>query len=134
MFKRPRDGRRGQGQDVDRGLELLDLLLVADAEALLLVDDEQAEVLEADVLGEEPVRADEDVDEALAAVLDDGLLLRAAPGAGSGPRRGRERGPCAPRKVLRCWLARTVVGQRTATCLPSMTALKAARMATSVLP
>ena len=36
--------------------------------------------------------------------------------------------------VFRCWLARTVVGQRTATCLPSMTALKAARMATSVLP
>ena len=82
--ERPRDGRRRQGQDVDRGLELLDLLLVADAEALLLVDDEQAEVLEADVLGQEPVRADEDVDEALAAVLDDGLLLarRLEPGQG----------------------------------------------------
>ena len=38
------------------------------------------------------------------------------------------------RKVARCWKARTVVGHRTATCLPPMTALKAARMATSVLP
>ena len=40
----PRDGRRRQGQDVDIGPEALDLLLVADAEPLLLVDDEKAEV------------------------------------------------------------------------------------------
>ena len=33
-----------------------------DAEALLLVDDEQAEVLERDVLGQQPVGADDDVD------------------------------------------------------------------------
>ena len=37
-------------------------------------------------------------------------------------------------KVSRCCWARTVVGTSTATCLPSMTALKAARSATSVLP
>ena len=37
-------------------------LLVGDAEALLLVDHEQAEVLERDVLGQEAVRADDDVD------------------------------------------------------------------------
>ena len=36
--------------------------------------------------------------------------------------------------VFRCWNARTVVGARNATCLPSMTALNAARIATSVLP
>ena len=38
------------------------------------------------------------------------------------------------RKVLKCCCARTVVGTSTATCLPSITALKAARTATSVLP
>ena len=36
--------------------------------------------------------------------------------------------------VAWCWAARTVVGTRTATCLPSWTALNAARSATSVLP
>jgi len=36
--------------------------------------------------------------------------------------------------VFRCWLARTVVGQRTATCFPFMTPANAARMATSVFP
>ena len=33
-----------------------------------------------------------------------------------------------------CWRASSVVGTRTATCLPSCTALNAARTATSVLP
>ena len=36
--------------------------------------------------------------------------------------------------VASCWAARTVVGTRTATCLPSWVALNAARSATSVLP
>ena len=42
-----RDRRRGHGQHVDGGAQPLELLLVLDAEALLLVDDDQAEVLEA---------------------------------------------------------------------------------------
>ena len=37
-------------------------------------------------------------------------------------------------KLLKCCSARTVVGTRTATCFPSFIALKAARIATSVLP
>ena len=37
-------------------------------------------------------------------------------------------------KVCRCWLASSVVGTSTATCLPSCTALNAARTAISVLP
>ena len=37
-------------------------------------------------------------------------------------------------KVRKCCSARIVVGTSTATCLPSRTALKAARIATSVLP
>ena len=40
-------GRGGEGQDVDVGAQRLQALLVGDAEVLLLVDDEQAEVLEA---------------------------------------------------------------------------------------
>ena len=37
-------------------------------------------------------------------------------------------------KVDRCWVTSRVVGTSTATCLPSCTALKAARTAISVLP
>ena len=37
-------------------------------------------------------------------------------------------------KVSKCWKVRTVVGASRATCLLSITALNAARMATSVLP
>ena len=46
--------------------DCLQPLLVLDAEALLLVDDDQAEVLELHVLAEQPVRADDDVDLPLA--------------------------------------------------------------------
>ena len=58
----PRDRRGGQGQDVDHRPELLEPLLVRHAEALLLVDDQQPEVLEADILLQQPVGADDDVD------------------------------------------------------------------------
>lgn len=61
-LERARDRGGRQGQHVDLVGELLDLLLVGDAEPLLLVDDEQAQVLELDVVGEEPVRADDAVD------------------------------------------------------------------------
>ena len=50
--------------------ELLDRLLVLHAEALLLVDDEQAEVLEVDVLGQQAVGADHAVDLAVAEAVD----------------------------------------------------------------
>ena len=63
--ERPRDRRRGQGQHVDLATELLEALLGGHPEALLLVDDDQPEVAEADVLAEQPVRADDDVDRAV---------------------------------------------------------------------
>ena len=44
--QRARDGRGRHGEDVDGGAHLLQAFLVADAEALLFIDDEQAEVLE----------------------------------------------------------------------------------------
>ena len=60
--QRARDGRGGHGEHVDLRAHLLQALFVADAEALLFVDDEEAEVLELEVLGEDAVGADEDVD------------------------------------------------------------------------
>ena len=63
--QRARDRRRGQRQHVDLRAQLLEPLLVRDAEALLLVDDQQAEVLEAHVARQQAVRADDDVDLAL---------------------------------------------------------------------
>ena len=57
-----RDRRRGQRQDVDIGLELLQLLLLRDAEMLLLVDDQEPEMGEPDILGEQRVGADDDVE------------------------------------------------------------------------
>ena len=60
--ERPRDGRGRHREDVDPLPELLDLLLVRDAEPLLLVHDEQPEVAELHVLREQPVRADDDLD------------------------------------------------------------------------
>ena len=48
----PRDRTGAQGQDVDADRARLDRLFVRHAEALLLVDDEQPQVLEGDVLGQ----------------------------------------------------------------------------------
>ena len=50
QVQRPRDRRRRHRQHVDRLPQLLEPFLVLDAEALLLVDDDQAEVLELHVL------------------------------------------------------------------------------------
>jgi hypothetical protein len=57
-----RDRRRGQGQHMDVGLELLQPLLLHDAEMLLLVDDHQAEMRETHILGEQRMGADDDLD------------------------------------------------------------------------
>ncbi len=50
QVERARDGRGREREHVHLGLELLEALLVGHAEALLLVDHDQAEVLEVDVL------------------------------------------------------------------------------------
>ena len=62
--------------------QLLDGLLVLDAEALLLVDDQQAEVLELDALDQQPVGADDAVDLARLQPGDHGPRLRRAEEAG----------------------------------------------------
>ena len=56
-----RDRRRGQGQHVDIGAQLLQPLLVRDAEMLLFVDDQQPEILKPDALGQKRMGADDDI-------------------------------------------------------------------------
>ena len=66
-------GRR-QREHVHVALQLLQTLLVRDPEVLLLIDDQQAQVAELELLGEQGVRTDDDVDRA---VSEPGLgLLR----------------------------------------------------------
>ena len=68
-IERTRDRRRRQGQRVHLARELLQLFLVRHAEALLLVDDEQTQVLEPHVLLQQAVRTDEKIDPARRRVL-----------------------------------------------------------------
>ncbi len=72
-----RDRRRRQGQHVDVLAQLLQALLLLDAEVLLLVDDDQAQVAEAHRLRQERMGADDDVDLA-GGKLRAGLALRSA--------------------------------------------------------
>ena len=65
QVQRARNGRGRHRQHVHRLPQLLEPFLVLDAEALLLVDDDQAEILELHVAADEPMRADDDVDLAL---------------------------------------------------------------------
>ena len=60
--QRARDRRGGERQHVDLGAQRLHRLLVAHAEAVFLVDDQQAQALELHRLAEQLVRADDDVD------------------------------------------------------------------------
>ena len=69
-LQRARDRRGGQGEHVHVGAQRLERLLVFDAEALLLVDDDQAQVLELDLGVEQLVRADDHVHGAVLKPLD----------------------------------------------------------------
>ena len=74
-LQRARD-RRGRHRDhVHLQLQLAQQLLLLDPEALLLVDDQQAEILRADVAREHAVGADQDVHAPLGEALDRRFLL-----------------------------------------------------------
>ncbi len=77
--ERARNGRGGEREHVNLGAQLLQLLLLAHAEAVLLVDDHQPQVPELHVLLDQLVRADDDVERAGGESLE-GLrhFLRAA--------------------------------------------------------
>ena len=64
-LQRARDRRGAHRQHVDVASQRLDVLLVFDAEPLLLVDHDQAEVLPSHAGLQQPVRADHDVDAAV---------------------------------------------------------------------
>src|SRR3954468_15376023 len=74
-LQRARDRRRAHRDDVDLELELAQELLLLDPEALLLVDDDQPDVLAAQVAAEDAVGADEDVDAAVVELRDRLALL-----------------------------------------------------------
>jgi hypothetical protein len=63
--QRARDRRGGQRQHVHLGAQRLHRLLVAHAETVLLVDDQQAQARELHVRRQQLVRADDDVDRAV---------------------------------------------------------------------
>ncbi|MNM82367.1 hypothetical protein D3C81_943950 [compost metagenome] len=60
--QRTRDRRGGEGEDVDLAAQGLELFFLAHAKAVLFVDDGQAQVLEAYIVLQQLVGADEDVD------------------------------------------------------------------------
>ena len=64
-----RNRRRRKRQHVHLGAQILQAFLVRHAEVLLLVDHNEAEVLELDQLAENGVRADDDVDRAILEAL-----------------------------------------------------------------
>ncbi len=70
-----RDRRRREGEDVDQAEELLELLLLDHAEALLLVDHHQPEVFEDDILREQPMGPHHHVDAAVGDPRQHPLLL-----------------------------------------------------------
>ena len=73
--QRPRDRRGRERQHVDLAAQLLEPLLGRDPEALLLVDDDQAQVAELDVLAEQAMRPDHEVDRAGREPVDGRVLL-----------------------------------------------------------
>ena len=134
QVQRARDRRGGQRQHVHRLPQLLEPFLVLDAEALLLVDDDQAQVLELHVGADQAVRADDDVDCRREPAVRRCVFCSPAERKRLMP--STTKGYSARRwlKVRKCCSASTVVGTSTATCWPLSMALKAARMASSVLP
>src|SRR6266576_657929 len=76
------DRRRGQAENVDLEAELTQELLLRDAETLLLVDDDQAELLRDHVAREHPVGTDQYVDLALRVVGKHALHIGRRPEAG----------------------------------------------------
>ena len=76
QVERPRDGSRRQCEDVDARAQFLEVLFVLHAKALFFVDDHQAQLLEANVLREQAMRADDDIDLATGQPFRNLRLLR----------------------------------------------------------
>ena len=88
--QRPGNGRGGERQNVHAAGKLLEFFLVAHAEALLLVHDQQAEVLESHILLQQLVRADHQIQRAGAQIRKGLALLRGCGKSGEHPDIHRE--------------------------------------------
>ena len=78
----PRDRRRRQRQHIHILLDLLDLLLVAHAKTLLLIDDQKPQILVLHVCRQQSVRADDDIHQPFFQPLDRLLHLARCPKTG----------------------------------------------------
>ena len=123
--QRARDGRGGQRQHVHLAAQLLEPLLVRHAEALLLVDDQQAQVLEL----ARPSDSSRCVPMTMSTLpfarrfrMSRCCLVRAEAREHLDRRPGTA--PGARGRCGKCCWASTVVGTSTATCLPSMHGLE----------
>ena len=94
--QRARDRRGGQREHVDLEPQRAQELLLRDAEALLLVEDDEAELLRDHVAREDAVRADQHLDLALGEVLQHLLRLGGPCGSARPSRRGRGSRGSAP--------------------------------------
>jgi len=77
--QRARYGRSRHGEHIDLPAQLLEPLLVRHAKALLLVDDQQAQILESHISRKQTVCTDDNVHLAGCQSFDDGMLFRIAP-------------------------------------------------------
>ena len=134
QLQRARDRRRRKRQHMHFGAQLLQPLLVADAEMLLLVDDDEAEVLEA----RRSCRAPHGCRRRCRRPPSASPFLTSRCSAAPTMRESWPMRTGRPAKRWRkfwvCWRASSVVGTTIAVCLPLIAAAKAARSATSVLP
>ena len=76
-MQRPRDRSRRQSQHVDLESERAEELFLRDTEALLLVEDDEAQVLRDHVAREDAVRADQDLDLPFSELVEDPRLIGA---------------------------------------------------------
>ena len=134
--QRPRDGRGGQRQRVRLAAGALGLECgaLADPEAVLLVDDRQAEARELDRLADDGVRADDDLGHRRRRSRRGS---RACALAASDPDRNSARTPrpsSSGASPAWCCRARISVGAISAACHPARTARASATAATAVLP
>ena len=75
-IKRARNGRGAEREHIHQLAQQFELLLVHHAEALLFVDDHQAEILERDIVLHQAMRADDDIHRAGARSFDDFAVAR----------------------------------------------------------
>ena len=65
-MQRARDRRRAEGEHIDLGAQLFELLFVGNAKALFFIDDDHPQLFEINIVAEQPMGADDKVDAAFA--------------------------------------------------------------------